>query len=765
MPEIASADKQQLISKIERFFERNASENITRYVLGSTKISRCVKRMRDVPAYFNNIFSLAFIFAYGCLRCDNDSEEPQNLEFTKQNSLRIVNSLKKAYVQYPVTFELVQFVLSDIQFEMLQSEDKKIEKVFGRICNFRKMQYSLSKYYKVIAEWRAAPSRFMMDEVELLQMFYNLLQNMTFLREYDLVADNTGAFSFIDKEALEFDDLDQPYACVPARHIIYYTDSYMNMFSLYSLEKLETDEGNKLNLVYVSGDGFNSLTFTVSEGEAGDGQDSESHINEDASDYYYAITGEDWDNSPEQEGKRKNVNFIDQVHTINYKYIKNLALSISDAISTNRGTKSALYSAYHRRYKDIFKEVEELLVEEPNIERIKLDWDGIVVMLLIESSPTSVLETLFKANQQTFVAVAENLSKRIDSPDLAFFGKDGNELDTMVNDIIHTKLVVGETGGFGRIPRNPNDERLRARAEALLIVSSLSSIHEEAVEKSICAGNIYDNIGLLRKIRNEYAPAQRMKYVCFILGETFRHLLCFYRGLLGYGELKVKFDAEYSRHFFSDVQINSEQKKMQRAFMKAATAEAEELKQFSSLEYDGIYAMLHRFMELCEDCSSSAKNTGAYSRSLFATLGKHDLLNLAEFRAYVDQFTAKYYDITEENVDNWITFALDLLRYLRKGSFKSTEETPFKAIYPFAATYNKGNENYDGYRTVTFTLNFDIDGDDQADGSEYINVLTEFSYSTTNVFYCLPNVLRSNKRWWIDPLLVGFKEFNDIFEE
>ena len=61
MPEIASADKQQLISKIERFFERNASENITRYVLGSTKISRCVKRMRDVPAYFNNIFSLAFL--------------------------------------------------------------------------------------------------------------------------------------------------------------------------------------------------------------------------------------------------------------------------------------------------------------------------------------------------------------------------------------------------------------------------------------------------------------------------------------------------------------------------------------------------------------------------------------------------------------------------------------------------------------------------------------------------------------------------------
>ena len=38
-----------------------------------------------------------------------------------------------------------------------------------------------------------------------------------------------------------------------------------------------------------------------------------------------------------------------------YKYIKNLALAISDTISLHRGTKQVIYDTYSDRYKDIFK--------------------------------------------------------------------------------------------------------------------------------------------------------------------------------------------------------------------------------------------------------------------------------------------------------------------------------------------------------------------------------------------------------------------------
>jgi hypothetical protein len=95
---------------------------------------------------------------------------------------------------------------------------------------------------------------------------------------------------------------------------------------------------------------------------------------------------------------------------------------------------------------------------------------------------------------------------------------------------------------------------------------------------------------------------------------------------------------------------------------------------------------------------------------------------------------------------------------------KRSVDSPLQAIYPFTATYNRGNENYDGYKTVTFALNINFE-DEGEEVKEYINVLTEFTYNLSNVFYCLPNVLRSNRKWWIDPVLINFKKFNEIFVE
>ena len=256
MSEMTPAEaKQQLTNKIEnigKYFERNISENVTRYIFGGTKIPRYVKRVTDYASYFNNIFSLAFVFAYGCLRYDAEGEEPLNPKFTKQSALRIINSLKKAYNQYPVTSELIQFVLSDIQFEIIQGggddDNEGIYEIFGRICDFKGMnKYSLSKYYKVISQWRAAPSRFTMDGLELAEMFEQLIKKMTFLRTYDIVMDEYGTFAFIDKEAMEYGDLDTPYAVVPAGRILYY-DPNLYLAFIFGLGLVDA-EGQRLEAV------------------------------------------------------------------------------------------------------------------------------------------------------------------------------------------------------------------------------------------------------------------------------------------------------------------------------------------------------------------------------------------------------------------------------------------------------------------------------------------------------------------------------------
>lgn len=762
MNEISAEEKQELAARIEyigKFFEKNVGDNLKTYIFGGTKVSRYVKRVSDYVVYMNNIFSLAFIFARGCLRCDNDSDLPIHSRATKQSSLRIINSLRKAYVQYPATSELVQFVLSDIQFEMMQGPNgSELYELFENMSTFHSKDFNLSQYYKVIATWKAAPSRFNMNSNELAGMFWKLLQNMSFLKKYDMVIEEDESY-FVEKEALEFGDFGK-YSRVPISHLIFFDpDKYLDMYSLYSIERMEEDNEKKIGLRYVSGDGFKTLYFTVGE-DGGEMENDEFFIQSDAEDYFYEIVGEEWNFDTDEKSLKKNSDFIDQVHAINYKYIKNLALAISDAISVNRGSKKALYRAFHIRHKDVF----DRLPSGEDIESVALDWDGVIVMLLIEASPSSVLETLFRAVPQTFFTIANNLCKRIDNPEMPIYGLNEYELEAKVEETMKTNLIIGESGAFGKIPKVRSDERLKARAEALLIVSSLSSVlAEDSVEKSICAGNIYDNISLLRKMKGDMSPEQRCKYVCIILGETFRHLICFYNGLIEYGEIKGKFNAESCNSCFSEAKIAMYQKQMYTSFMTAAKEAAGRLRGFNSAEYSGVIGLIHEFIALCEKCGSSASSS-MEGYKLYSAIGRHDILNVFEFKSYVIGSLNNLPQINESNVDSWITFALEILQYLRSGKLKGTADSPIHAIYPYSATYNRGNENYDGYKTVTFTLNFDMDGDGN-ETKEYINVLTEFTYSPSNVFYCLPNALRSNRKWWIDPVLINFKKFNEIFED
>ena len=44
-------------------------------------------------------------------------------------------------------------------------------------------------------------------------------------------------------------------------------------------------------------------------------------------------------------------------------------------------------------------------------------------------------------------------------------------------------------------------------------------------------------------------------------------------------------------------------------------------------------------------------------------------------------------------------------------------------------------------------------------------MLSEFVYDRSEVYYCVPNVLRSNYKWWIDPILISFRDFNNIFSD
>ena len=751
------------ISYIENIFATKIDDpNIRKFIFNATGYKKCSRSVPEYVGYINNIMKLAFVFAYGCFRTDYIVEPFCCEKAKKTGSLRIINCLKKAYSQYPVTSDLIQFVLTDIQFDMIQGKGSELSDVFYHMCNFSDSEFSLSKYFKLIKDWLSCPARFTMDPNELADRFVLILENMSFLSDYSLVEEN-GDFCFVEKKAALFGRYGK-FSQIPANHLIYKNDEkYFGFFTLFSCERI-ADTEQKLALRYLSNDGYSSINVLVSQNSDSDDQDC---IIAHADEYYSEITGLSWPMNDSDEGQNKdtNANFINQVHTINYKYIKNLALAVSDAISSNAGSKKALLDTFRVRHPNIFVKDNG----KNDILGDNADWDGITVMLLIEASPTKVLEVLFHKVPQTFYDVATNLCKRIDNPDMPIYGCDETYLKQKVQAVIRANLIVDEASGFNRKSRDCEEgSKLFAKAAAMLIISSLSSVMEgESDEKLICVGNIRENLSLLTKMSSDPSDENKEKKVSLILGETFRHLLCFYKGIVSYGAIKAIFDNESSDFCLSQSRIASYQAQLKDAFMSAANAEAERLASYDSSNSKDSLSLLEEFIKLCKQCSSSEAGE-TFGRSLYVTLGKYEIMNVNDFEnrtaeliddlKNLDSFSPK---ITE----HYTRLALDVLKFLVFGVFdqSSFNGVPMNAIYPFAATYSRGNENYDGYKTATFSLNIDIESDEGSDTKEDVNVLTEFSYAPGDVFYCLPNVLRSNKKWWIDPLLVSFKEFNDIF--
>jgi hypothetical protein len=237
-----------------------------------------------------------------------------------------------------------------------------------------------------------------------------------------------------------------------------------------------------------------------------------------------------------------------------------------------------------------------------------------------------------------------------------------------------------------------------------------------------------------------------------------------------YGAIKAIFDNESANCCLSRAKISSYQIQLKNAFMSAAKSEADRLRSLDSSLTENAFSLILEFIKLCKQYSSQGGSGEGYQRSLYVTLGKHEIMSISEFEGRTKAFFESFETLdpkSPKTIEYYIRFALDVLKFLIFGAFDCpiTKGVPMNAIYPFAATYSRGNENYDGYKTATFSLNIDMEFDEISDNKEDVNVLTEFSYAPGDVFYCLPNVLRSNRKWWIDPMLVGFKEFNEIFQE
>ena len=130
------AEANNALDDLRYIFENEITdENIRRYIFG-TKVykEKILWQTRSYPLYFNNALTLAFYFVYACYRCDMDQGYGDLENLTSHNAKRIKNSLENALIRYPITPELIQFVLTDVQFELAQGESSILRNVFAKLC-------------------------------------------------------------------------------------------------------------------------------------------------------------------------------------------------------------------------------------------------------------------------------------------------------------------------------------------------------------------------------------------------------------------------------------------------------------------------------------------------------------------------------------------------------------------------------------------------------------------------------------------------------
>lgn len=725
------------------------------------------------PLYFKNILTLAFYYAYACYRYDLEIGSATLNKTSNNEAKRIKKCLKDTLLINAITMGYMEFVLTDIQIELAKGGDSNLKPMLGKLGNFDQ-GFTFHEMLASVIDYEKNHSRIEAGKLELTSLFLDIVNNLTFLRNYCLVEDSEFQFRFITKLCKEYQADDASYEAPPYEELVLehlLLRQGDRFYRLHSIEKGEADQTKRLviRLSYISIKDERPLTFTIPQ----DDDEPPHHLSGyDPQEIYEYIVSSELDLHQSTRTAGANEMSISQIHAINYKYLKHLALAISDTLSKFQNTQEVLRRKFEKIYPYLFG---KRYGDDPFVDAAQddTDWDSIILMLLIEASPTAVLETIIRTDtgkdKPLFCSLGRDLYKRVyNAEGLALFTRPAAEIVQAVNAIIRKKLIVGEAVGFGKLPKgNRLDTKLFPQAAAILLLAQLDACSEKNREEDISyTGNLSSNISFLkREATEETDPEKKIRYACIILCETLKRIMCFYAGLEKYGERKIPFDAEARYHPLSEAAIQRAQGDLSKAFLSGATSYAKTLPAEPAEASTPAHALalLQQFVNFCSEFTQA--NNAEKSKHLCAAIGRFEIVDISRFKHLMQHlFAINTQSVSSATAAEWTAVTLDILEFFKSGSTpdRHMDSDLFNAVYPFTAMFNKGRVNLDGYETITFSLNLDPDEDDK--GHE-INVLSEFQYDHHEVFYCLPNVTRSNFKWWIDPVLISFRDFNRIFEE
>lgn len=750
--------------------------NMRRYIRGGIT-KNTFNSVYNLMLICNNALTLTFFYSYALYRKQLSKEGLNSLcsEYNA-NALRVIDTMQKVFLKYPVSLELMQFVLLDIQFDIMRGDYSSLSGCIPDALSIYG-NFSLVEYNQVITKIKKSDRYIGESGLDLSKaewMLRELLEHLPFLKTRELicVSEKNGILKeyVFRKKKRDYSEDDEVPVCYALNN--FSNDESRSEF-LFLQEMSSCSEGLRLRYASPS---FNTYKAVFATDENNKGKNTSLHenvivIDKNSAELFSEIVGIDVASAEGKAKKLAKVSAISDVYSINYRYVKNLALSISDAISLESlsDVKDSLKAEYQNKYPDAF----EAVLERNGVAYE--NWDSIITMLLIEAGPTQVIQLLIEKNHAFYKIVVKNLSQRFGPSYCLYSQKDKEgELNALAFKLIDNNSSKNSTQ-LSLLDSSPAVEKLRAgllaEAKANVILNSLIDIDGQQRKTSlIYIGNLQTKIRLLQDALNTDDFDKKVRYIQYTLGETLKQLICFYKGVYAYGREKLEYDYISFDKYLDVYTINIYKQNTVNAFMRAAKSEAEVIKNDESLRKNSIILLMKRFLDVCDLCYSENSNSNGNNsegRYLFSALGKYEILDKQKIVSHIPFSLEQELVFTEKNIGKFIDFSSKFLEFFKTGSFgnEGKMNKALFAIYPFVARLCRGNENKDGYKTITFQLSVDVENDGRDNYFKEVNVLSEFDYDLDEKYYCLPNLERSNDKWWIDPLFINYREFNALLED
>lgn len=752
-------NRQECIEKITKLLP---DENVRNSIfMGDELEEDFLTSTSTILKYYSTILNVVFMFIYSRYKkwkkVDNHCDE-NNLS---NNFIRVFDELEEIYNDSSLTFDIIENLLVDVQLDIemngLITSELKLNGLIRTNNAFSKYAYVAKK---------ARRSSRLNEQVTINERYdelIDLISTFPFFRFLKYSFDNVEKTQIVDypdkiptqklkKVTFVYDDgfsSDNISLVDTSLVFIMYNDIYYVLERVEQFVEFDNEQNPNnqiLQLIYWQlGSYHQTFNIYISSNDTSCDNyypDSLLISFNGAYEYYgYSINGNFINDKNDEKEEFRIKNF----YNINYKYIKNLALSISDVLKED--AKRILVNLYGNKHH--FERAQTGVVLIDGNRRLPYTWSEIISVLMIEEGATNILANLLKNNHDILDKLLSNLEFR--------FGKDlFNKIEVEKNIFLAKNNYSHQNQNktiYNIQEKTDSESQYQQLAEieaAKIIVAVSKAVNgNELKEYQVCFPiSIRSKKRLLEEINASNLDLE-IKYdlLCQLVSETIKTLHKFYLGFFKYSVHKKEFDNESYYRSLKSEEIENYQDIANQSFRKGVKEANAIYKNVLDTDTKKVITI---FKEFCNNVEFNTNNNN-YQQYLKDYLGKVKIIDIQVLEKLENCFDV---EIDEDNYDDVVHVIVSIFKYLKDSKFERVN-TRLGVIFPYVATCEYTDITRDGNQIYHFSI-LSSKGKEKT-----IRVLSEFSYNLSEKYYFLPNKLSSDERLnlWIEPVIISYNNF------